>query len=132
MGVRFNFALMECHDKLNNMKRFLTVIVLALSIVSFAQEEAIMQDAITKPVLSLRCRELFKERADKIKIQQRLNGLLQRNEDLIRKSPKARETLHGRLKANQVKVKNELHLTNLQIETMEENIVRSGCPGLSL
>ncbi len=115
-----------------NMKRFLTVIVLALSLVSFAQEDAIMQDAITKPVLSLRCRELFKERADKIKIQQRLNSLLQRNEDLIRKSPQARETLHGRLKANQVKVKNELHLTNLQIESMEENIVRSGCPGLSL
>lgn len=132
MGARFNFALMEWHAKLTNMKRILTVIVLALSVVSFAQEEAIMQDAITKPVLSLRCRELFKERADKIKIQQRLNALLQRNEDLIRKSPKARETLHGRLKANQVKVKNELHLTNLQIETMEENIVRSGCPGLSL
>lgn len=132
MGARFNFALMEWHDKLSDMKRILTVIVLALSMMSFAQEEAIMQDAITKPVLSLRCRELFKERADKIKIQQRLNGLLQRNEDLIRKSPKAKDTLHGRLKANQVKVKNELHLTNLQIETMEENIVRSGCPGLSL
>ncbi|MCM2351794.1 MAG: hypothetical protein NDI69_17395 [Bacteriovoracaceae bacterium] len=114
------------------MKRILTVIVLALSTVSFAQDEALMQDAITKPVLSLRCRELFKERADKIKMQQRLNALLQRNKDLIKKSPKAKETLHGRLNANQVKVKNELHLTNLQIETMEENIVRSGCPGLSL
>lgn len=91
-----------------------------------------MQDAITKPVLSLRCRELFKERADKIKMQQRLNALLQRSEDLIKKSPEAKQTLHGRIKSNQVKVKNELHLTTLQIETMEENIVRSGCPGLSL
>ena len=91
-----------------------------------------MQDAITKPVLSLRCKELFKDRADKIKVQQRLNALLQRNEDLIKKSPKAKQTLHARLKSNQVKVKNELYLANLQIETMEENIVRSGCPGLSL
>ena len=114
------------------MKRILTVIVLALSTVSFAQDEGIMQDAITKPVLSLRCKELFKERADKIKVQQRLNALLQRNQDLIKKSPKAKESMHSRLMSNQVKVKNELYLTNLQIETMEENIVRSGCPGLSL
>lgn len=91
-----------------------------------------MQDAITKPALSTRCKELFKERAHKIKMQQRLNALLQRNQSLIRKSPNAKGTLHTRLNGNQVKVKNELYLTNLQIETMEENIVRSGCPGLSL
>lgn len=114
------------------MNHLLTVIVLALSLGAFAQDEALMQDAITKPVLSLRCKELFKERADKIKMQQRLNALLQRNEDLIKKSPKAKQTLHGRLEATRVKVKNELYLTNLQIESMEENIVRSGCPGLSL
>lgn len=91
-----------------------------------------MQDAITKPSLSLRCKELHKERSEKIKVQQRLNALLQRNQDLIKKSPRAREGLHARLKANQVRIKNELHLTNLQIQTMEENIVRSGCPGLAL
>lgn len=91
-----------------------------------------MQDAITKPALSLRCKELLRERAEKVKVQQRLNALLQRNQDLIKKSPKAKPSMHNRLMANQVKVKNELHLTNLNIETMEENIVRSGCPGISL
>lgn len=91
-----------------------------------------MQDAVTKPVLSLRCKELFKERATKVKVQQRLNALLQRNEDLIKKSPKAKQTVHARLESTKVKIKNELYLTNLQIESMEENIVRSGCPGLSL
>lgn len=106
--------------------------ILALSLGAFSQDEALMQDAITKPVLSLRCKEMFKERADKIKVQQRLNALLQRNESLIRKSPKAKQTLHGRLESTRVKVRNELYLTTLQIETMEENIVRSGCPGLSL
>jgi hypothetical protein len=114
------------------MKLIFTVIVLALSLSSQAQDESLMQDAITKPVLSLRCKELFKERSDKIKIQQKLNALLQRNEDLIKKSPKAKQTLHARLESTKVKVKNELYFTNLQIESMEENIVRSGCPGLSL
>lgn len=91
-----------------------------------------MQDAITKPALSLRCKELFKERADKIKVQQKLNALLQRNQDMIKKAPKAKPSLKNRLLSNQVKVKNELYLVNLSIESMEENIVRSGCPGLSL
>lgn len=114
-----------------SMKIILSVIVLAHFSV-FAQDESLMQDAITKPVLSLRCKELFNERADKIKVQQKLNALLQRNEDLIRKSPKAKDSVHARLSSNKVKVKNELYMTNMQIETMEENIVRSGCPGLSL
>lgn len=106
--------------------------ILALSLPALAQESTLMQDAISKPALSLRCKELHSERTKKIKVQQRLNALLQRNKDLIKKSPKARETLHARLMSNQLKVKNELHLANLHIETMEENIVRSGCPGINL
>ena len=114
------------------MKMIFTVILLAVSSLLFSQDEALMQDAITKPALSLRCKELFKERAEKIAIQQRLNALLQRNQSLVKKTPEQRETLQARLKSNQVRVKNELHLANLQIESMEENIIRSGCPGLSL
>lgn len=91
-----------------------------------------MQDAINKPAFSIRCKELFKERADKIKVQQRLNALLQRSESLMKKTPENKENLIAKVNANHIKIKNELHITNLQIQTMEENIVRSGCPGLSL
>lgn len=98
----------------------------------YSQNEYLTQDAITKPALSLRCKELLRERAEKIKVQQRLNALLQRNQDLIKKSPKAKPSLHNRLLSSQIKIKNELYLTNLNIETMEESIVRSGCPGISL
>lgn len=115
------------------MKVFLTVMILALvTPSSYSQDEVLMQDAVTRPSLSLRCKELHKERADKIKVQQKLNSLLQRNQDLIKKSPKAREGLHARLKAGQTKIKNEIHMVTLQIESMEENIVRTGCPGISL
>lgn len=117
---------------LKYMKSILTVILLALSLSLFAQEEALLQDAIRQPVQSLRCKELFSERAEKIKVQQRLNGLLKRNEDLLKSTTQNKQTLLGRLKSNQVKIKNELYLSNLRIQTMEENIVRSGCPGLSL
>jgi hypothetical protein len=114
------------------MKKILTVIFLALPCTLWAQEEALMQDAITKPALSSRCKELFKERDYKIKMQQRLNALLQRNLDLIKKTPKNKSSLHTRYKSTQIKIKNELRVTNLNIETQEENIVRSGCPGLAL
>jgi hypothetical protein len=114
------------------MRLIISVIFLALSAVTFAQDDYLMQDAITKPALSLRCKELLRERGDKVKVQQRLNALLQRNQDLIKKSPKAKPSMHNRLLSSQVKIKNEIHLTNLNIETMEENIVRSGCPGISL
>jgi hypothetical protein len=114
------------------MKLLFTVILLALSTGLFAQDDYLMQDAITKPTLSLRCKEMLSERDDKVKVQQRLNALLQRNQDLIKKNPKANSSMQSRLQASQVKVKNELYLTNLNIESMEENIVRSGCPGISL
>jgi hypothetical protein len=114
------------------MRSILTVILLALSIHLYAQEEALLQDAIKQPVQSQRCKELFHERSDKIKVQQRLNGLIKRNEVLLKNSPKNKETLVARLKSNQIKIRNELYLTNLRLESMEENIVRSGCPGLSL
>lgn len=130
--MNFVFALTGPRDKLLSMRYLFTVILLAQFSFLHAQENDLTQDAITKPAMSLRCKELLKERAEKIGIQQRLNGLLQRNQDLIRKSPKARPSVHNRLLSSQVKVKNELYLTNLNIETMEENIVRSGCPGLAL
>ena len=114
------------------MKLIITVILLAFSGLGITQNEYLMQDAITKPSLSLRCKELLNDRSEKVVVQQRLNALLQRSQDLIRKSPKARTTMHRRLLSNQVRIKNELHITALNIETMEENVVRSGCPGISL
>ncbi|MFL5784881.1 MAG: hypothetical protein ACJ76H_09750 [Bacteriovoracaceae bacterium] len=114
------------------MKPFLTVILLALTSISFAQEEDLLQDPITRPALSIRCKELLKERDLKVRHEQKLQALLQRNRDLIKKTPRAKETLHARIEAHQLRVRNELHLTELQIQTQEENIIRSGCPGIAL
>ena len=114
------------------MRSVVTVIVLALHFKSFADHQLLMQDAIQQPVMGLRCKELIKERAEKVKFQQRLNGLLQRNHDLIKKTSKTQSGLSARIKSNEIEIKNELHMVNLQIKTMEENIVRSGCPGISL
>lgn len=114
------------------MKSSFTVILLALTLSSFAQEDDLLQDPITRPALSLRCKEMIKERDLKVRHSQRLQALLERNRDLIKKTPRARETLHARVEAHQLRVRNELHLTELQIQSMEEKVVRSGCPGIVL
>lgn len=98
---------------------------------SYGQND-LMHDVTTRPALSLRCKELHSERSAKIKVQQKLNALLQRNQVLIKKSPEAKKNLHTQLKSNASRIENELYLTNLQIEKMEENIIRSGCPGIAL
>ena len=114
------------------MKGIVLVMFLALSLELLAEDEALLHDANTKPTQSLRCKEYFKDREIKIGMQQRLNALLQRNQLLIKRTPETKEAIRARILSNQVRVKNELHLTTLQISSMEENIIRSGCPGLNL
>jgi hypothetical protein len=97
-----------------------------------AQESELLRNAIQDPAQSIRCKELFKEREEKISMKQKLSGLIQRNEVLQRRTPDNKQSLKKRLEANHVKVRNEIYLNALQIQTTEEKIVRSGCPGLNL
>ncbi len=114
------------------MRNFVYFFVISFSIISHAQDNALTQDPITRPALSIRCKELHTQRSEKIKNQQKLNGLLQRNQLLIKKTPTSREIAIAKLKATQIKIKNELNLTTLNIENLEETLIRAGCPGLAL
>jgi hypothetical protein len=67
-----------------------------------------------------------------VKIRQRLSGLLQRNQNLLKQTPSMRVAMRRRLESNQVTVRNELYLATLQVQSMEETIIRSGCPGINL
>ena len=108
------------------------ILTLFLAAAAFAQDASVVKDIITDPNLSLRCKDLMQERNDKIKIRQRLSGLLERNQNLLKKTPEMRQTMRRRLEANQITVRNELYLATLQVQTMEESIIRSGCPGINL
>lgn len=97
-----------------------------------AQTDSSVKDILTDPNLSTRCKELTQERNDKVKIRQRLSGLLQRNQNLLKETPQMRVAMRRRLESNQVTVRNELYLATLQVQSMEETIIRSGCPGINL
>ena len=106
-------------------------ILIFLAPVVFAQRDLI-KDVIGDPALTYRCQELIKDRNAKVKIQQRLNSLLHRTKKLLKSTPSNKRSIRQRLKMSRAQLKNEIRLSNLKVRSMEENIVRQGCPGTTL
>lgn len=98
---------------------------------SFASAQEI-RDIITDPAVSKRCKYLIDRRNDKIVIQQRLNSLLQRSEKLLKRVKPEEKSIKTNLDFAKTRIENTLSLTKLKVRKMEENIVRKGCPGISL
>lgn len=106
-------------------------LLLLISIVSPAMGDEI-RDIIHDPAISRRCKALLSERTDKIKIQQKLNSLMLRNKKLHQKAKPNQKTVKNRLELNYIQVKNNLRLVQMRLKSMEENIIRKGCPGITL
>ena len=107
------------------------IFALLFSVFAYAQESGI-KDLIRDPALSFRCKALLKDRDDKVKIKQRLDALYNRTKTLWRKTPQQKETLRNKLKLSGRQIKNHLRLSKLRIRHMEEDIIRKGCPGITL
>lgn len=107
----------------------LLFILITLSSLSYSQE---IRDIITDPAVSKRCKYLIDRRNDKIQIQQRLNSLLQRSEKLLKRVKPQEKSIKTNLEFAKTRIENTLSLTKLKVRKMEENIVRKGCPGISL
>lgn len=99
---------------------------------NFGHCQSDMSDIITDPSLSIRCKELIKDRAAKIQIKQSMKDLQNRNEKMLAKTPKHKRVVHSKLNLTYQELKNEIYLINIVIRNMEENIVRKGCPGIRL
>ena len=74
----------------------------------------------------------MKERYQKIDHKQKISGLLERNKRLLKLTPLERKTLRTKLKRNFKRLTQELRHTLNQIQNREENIIRKGCPGITL
>lgn len=112
--------------------RIVGILTLLTGVPVGAQIDTSVKEILTDPNLSIRCKELMQERNDKVKIRQRLSALLQRNQNLLKQTPAMRVAMRRRLESSQVTIRNELYLTTLQVQSMEESIIRSGCPGINL
>ncbi len=87
---------------------------------------------ITDPGISRRCELLSEKRQEKIANKQRIMAMIERNKHLQKITPENKVTLKKKLEINLGHLENELVLTQAQIQFQEENIVRKGCPGISL
>lgn len=91
-----------------------------------------VRDIIRDPSISRRCKSLIEARNEKIRTHQRLNALLNRSKKLEKIVKKNQVTAKSRVDITKTEITNNIRLTKLRIKTMEENIVRKGCPGISL
>ncbi|AYF45144.1 hypothetical protein BALOs_2146 [Halobacteriovorax sp. BALOs_7] len=94
--------------------------------------QSVSESIITDPSISRRCDDLMQQRQDKVQHRQRLLFLLDRNKNLLKDAPDNKVSIAKKLRANQYKVIQELKITNLKVIKLEEQIVRRGCPGLTL
>lgn len=113
------------------MKRlFLIICITFFSIpLGFTQE---YQNIIEDPTVSLRCKRLLEERNEKIFHQQKLKALLKRTKKLEKHSSQNRTSVLKQIEITQTEIENDLRLTSMRIQSMEENIIRKGCPGIRL
>lgn len=114
------------------MKKLVFCFLLSVLFFSTAQSQDWQGSVINDPVLTSRCQELLEERNQKITFRQKLAGLIQRNERLKKITPASKLTVKKKLDANNKRLSREFELSKLKLTNMEENIIRKGCPGITL
>jgi hypothetical protein len=112
----------------------LLIISLAFTIftlgISYAEDYK--RTVITDPNISRHCELLTERRQEKIANKQRILAMIERNKHLQKITPENKISVKNKLEINLGHLEHELVLTKTQIQYQEENIVRKGCPGISL
>lgn len=103
-----------------------------LCLSTFAQVSGLDYEVIQDPAISRRCKALIEDRNNKILVTQKLKSLLSRNYILEKKLRASQKLLEQKLLISRNDLNRELSLASSQVQSMEEKIVRSGCPGVSL
>ena len=87
-------------------------------------------DTYRPPSSSYHCKQLIRDRSENLEIKQKLVTLLDRNSFLIKNTPKEKESTFRNLVflRGEIKFKLEKHI--LKLKSLEEKIVRRGCPSV--
>lgn len=115
------------------MKLLLALLSLSYTLTSVSSnnspEKILLEESLRKLPLSSRCRELFKQQSHQKNLHQKLSSLKLRTENILKKNPTPQiKKIQTKTKSTQVKIRNELYLSQLKIDAMKEKIIRSGCP----
>ncbi len=107
-------------------------LIISIGYYSLTHAEDYKRTVITDPSISRRCELLTETRKEKIANKQRILAMIERNKHLQTITPENKVTLKKKLEVNLGHLEHELTLTLTQIQYQEENIVRKGCPGVTL
>lgn len=112
------------------ISKLLLIILLGFS--THVSAEDYKRTVITDPSTSRRCELLTQARQEKIGNKQRILAMIERNKHLQKITPENKESVKKKLEINLGHLEHELTLVMTQIQFHEENIVRKGCPGITL
>jgi len=114
------------------MARIVLVLLIILINITALAAEDYNRTVINDPAISRRCELLVEKRNDKLFHKQKLMGLIERNKHLQKICPENKKSVKRKLEINLGHLEHELTLTLTQIQFHEENIIRKGCPGITL
>ncbi|MEC7182028.1 MAG: hypothetical protein VXW15_04895 [Bdellovibrionota bacterium] len=99
----------------------------------FSKERPLPErSVVTDPSLSRRCEVLLKRRKERIRHKLKLMALSRRNLNLQKNLTPEKETLRKKLKKNHYEINLEISLLRQKINREDEEVVRTGCPGVIL
>ena len=87
---------------------------------------------VTDPSLSRRCEVLLKRRKERVLHKLKLMALSRRNLSLQNNLTPEKATLRKKLKKNHYEINLEISLLKQKIKREDEEVVRTGCPGVIL
>ena len=87
---------------------------------------------ITDPSFSIRCEKLIAERKRQIQLKQKTDLLIERSEKLLKSAETKRELAINRLNFIYTRLNQEQRLLQHKISRQEEDIIRKGCPGITI
>ena len=99
----------------------------------FSKEEFLPErSVVTDPSLSRRCEVLLKRRKERVRHKLKLMALSRRNLNLQKNLTPEKETLRKKLKKNHYEINLEINLLRQKIKREDEEVIRTGCPGVIL
>lgn len=112
------------------MNWIICALLLISPITGFSQDYR--STVVTDPSISRRCDALMNKRNLKIGHKQKLKSLIVRNQKIQKITPAEKRSIKQSLQKNLRHLEHELKLTLVQIQNQEENVIRKGCPGITL
>jgi len=110
--------------------KYLLLILVIFSHPTFSKDQS--RSIIEDPSFSTKCEILLDERTKKIDLKNRILGLIDRNRRLRKLSPPEKQSVIEKLEINFTSLRRELYLTRQKISNSDEEIVRKGCPGITI